>query len=206
VNKSLGLLEVKGLAAGFSALDTMLKTAEVKYVNDQKKLGAGLVTVIVEGNISAVKAAVDAGYQTAAKIVGQNNVLTATTIPRPHPLILDLIKIKKQKLSIKQTANQEDIKGCAVGLVEIYGYAAALIGTDAALKTANVRLLGLDKTKGKPDTPGLIMFLKLVGQVGDVEMALDATLEAIKPLTGSTSSSIIARPDDKLSSLIKAGI
>lgn len=204
MSKSLGLLETRGLSAGFSALDTMLKTANISYVTDEKKLGAGLVTVIIEGNLSAVKSAVEAGKKTAAAIVGDKRVLTAATIARPHPVIYSLIKHEKYHQTNIDKINSETNE--AVGLIEIYGYSAALIGTDTALKSANVYLMALDKTKGKPHTPGLIMFLKLGGKVDDVKMAIKATIEKITPLTGSTSSSVIARPDRKLRTLIRAGI
>ncbi|MFW5991933.1 MAG: BMC domain-containing protein [Halanaerobiaceae bacterium] len=103
-------------------------------------------------------------------------------------MVYSLIKHKRKKIEHNSKYN-------AVDLIEIYGYAAALIGADTALKTADVRLLALDKTRGKPHTPGLIMFLKLGGRVDDVRTAVEAALEKITPLTGSTSSSVIAHPD-----------
>ena len=57
--KSLGLIEVSGVTAAIDCLDIMCKSAEVEFVTWERKLGGRLVTVIVEGDISAVTAAVE---------------------------------------------------------------------------------------------------------------------------------------------------
>ena len=77
--KALGILETKGLVCVVEALDAMLKTADVSYAG-QKRVGSGLVTVLVEGDVAAVKAAVDAGAQ-AAQRVGE--LRSVHVIPRP---------------------------------------------------------------------------------------------------------------------------
>ena len=76
---ALGMVETRGLAGMVEALDAMLKTAEVRYAG-QKRVGSGLVTVLVEGDVAAVKAAVDAGAQ-AAQRVGE--LRSVHVIPRP---------------------------------------------------------------------------------------------------------------------------
>ncbi len=65
--KALGILETKGLVCVVEALDAMLKTADVSYAG-QKRVGSGLVMVLVEGDVAAVKAAVDAGAQAAQRV------------------------------------------------------------------------------------------------------------------------------------------
>ena len=77
--QALGILETKGLVCMVEGLDAMLKTAEVRYVG-QRRTGSGLVSVMVEGDVAAVKAAVDAGAQ-AAQRVGE--LLSVHVIPRP---------------------------------------------------------------------------------------------------------------------------
>ena len=57
--KALGMVETRGLVCVVEALDAMLKTADVSYAG-QKRVGSGLVAVLVEGDVAAVKAAVDA--------------------------------------------------------------------------------------------------------------------------------------------------
>jgi len=77
--KALGILETKGLVCVVEALDAMLKTADVSYMG-QRRTGSGLVAVLVEGDVAAVKAAVDAGAQ-AAQRVGE--LRSVHVIPRP---------------------------------------------------------------------------------------------------------------------------
>ena len=78
--QALGMVETYGLTASYEAADAMLKAADVTLVG-QEKIGAGLVTVFVQGDVGAVKAAVEAG-ETAAGRVGQ--VVSVHVIPRPH--------------------------------------------------------------------------------------------------------------------------
>ena len=77
--QALGILETKGLVCVVEALDAMLKTADVSYAG-QQRTGSGLVAVLVEGDVAAVKAAVDAGAQ-AAQQVGE--LRSVHVIPRP---------------------------------------------------------------------------------------------------------------------------
>ena len=77
---ALGLVETKGLIGAVEALDAALKAANVKFVR-QDKVGSGLVAVTIEGDVAAVKAAVDAGAE-AARRVGE--VISVHVIARPH--------------------------------------------------------------------------------------------------------------------------
>lgn len=78
--EALGMIETKGLVALIEACDAMLKAANVQLVGWQK-IGSGLVTAMVVGDVAAVKAAVDAGSN-AAQRVGE--VIGTQVIPRPH--------------------------------------------------------------------------------------------------------------------------
>src|SRR5438874_12671800 len=78
--EALGMIETKGLVALIEASDAMLKAANVTMIGWQK-IGSGLVTSMVVGDVAAVKAAVDAGA-TAAGRVGE--VIGVQVIPRPH--------------------------------------------------------------------------------------------------------------------------
>ncbi len=77
---AIGMIETKGLVALVEATDAMLKAANVKLVG-MEKVGSGLVTAVVVGDVAAVKAATDAGAQ-AAKAIGQ--VVSVHVIARPH--------------------------------------------------------------------------------------------------------------------------
>jgi len=80
MNQAIGLIETRGFVAVVEAADAMLKAANVKLIKYQS-IGGGYVTVIVEGDVGAVKAAVDAGAA-AAKRVGE--IFSVHVIPRPH--------------------------------------------------------------------------------------------------------------------------
>lgn len=79
-NEALGMIETKGLVGSIEAADAMVKAANV-ILTGYEKIGSGLVTVFVRGDVGAVKAAVDAGAAAADK-VGQ--VVSVHVIPRPH--------------------------------------------------------------------------------------------------------------------------
>jgi len=78
--EALGLIETRGLVGCIEGADAMVKAANVRLVG-YEKIGSGYVTVMVRGDVGAVKAAVDAGVA-AAKKVGE--VISVHVIPRPH--------------------------------------------------------------------------------------------------------------------------
>ncbi|MGX8795159.1 BMC domain-containing protein [Fusibacter sp. JL298sf-3] len=80
MGNALGMIETKGLVGAIEAADAMTKAANVVLVG-YEKIGSGLVSVMVRGDVGAVKAAVDAGTA-AANAVGQ--VVSTHVIPRPH--------------------------------------------------------------------------------------------------------------------------
>ena len=86
VQKALGMIETRGLVAVTEAADAMLKAANVELVGTEK-IGSGLVTVMVQGDVGAVKAAVEAGAAVASRL---GEVVATHVIPRPHA---DVVKI-----------------------------------------------------------------------------------------------------------------
>jgi ethanolamine utilization protein EutM len=79
-NDALGLVETKGFVPAIEAADAMVKSANVRLIG-YEKIGSGLVTVMVRGDVGATKAATDAGAA-AARRVGE--VISVHVIPRPH--------------------------------------------------------------------------------------------------------------------------
>ncbi|MFD1486301.1 BMC domain-containing protein [Lacticaseibacillus baoqingensis] len=77
---ALGMIETKGLVGSIEAADAMVKAANVTLVG-KELVGGGLVTVLVRGDVGAVKAATDAGAAAAQRI---GELLTVHVIPRPH--------------------------------------------------------------------------------------------------------------------------
>ncbi len=78
--EALGIIETRGLVAAIEAADAMLKAANVQLVGTEK-IGSGLVSVMVRGDVGAVKSSVEAGQANAAKL---GEIIATHVIPRPH--------------------------------------------------------------------------------------------------------------------------
>ena len=78
--EALGMVETRGLVAAIEAADSMLKAANVTLIGTEK-IGSGLVSVMVRGDVGAVKAAVEAGSAAATSL---GEVIATHVIPRPH--------------------------------------------------------------------------------------------------------------------------
>lgn len=87
MNDALGMIETKGLVAAIEAADTMVKAANVSIIG-YEKIGSGLVTVLVRGDVGAIKAATDAGAAAAQKV---GEVISIHVIPRPHSDVEQMI-------------------------------------------------------------------------------------------------------------------
>ena len=93
IQEALGMIETKGFVALVEATDAMLKAANVELVG-WDKVGSGLVTAFVVGDVAAVKAAVDAGAAAASRI---GEVLSVQVIPRPHEELGGVLSFVKSK-------------------------------------------------------------------------------------------------------------
>ena len=80
MGEALGLIETRGLVGAIEAADAMVKAANVQLVG-YEKIGSGLVTVMVRGDVGAIRAAVDAGAAAAGNLA---EVVADHVIPRPH--------------------------------------------------------------------------------------------------------------------------
>ena len=78
--EALGMVETRGLTAAIEAADSMVKAAQVTLIGTEK-IGSGLVTVTVRGDVGAVKAAVEAGAANASRL---GELVATHVIPRPH--------------------------------------------------------------------------------------------------------------------------
>ncbi|MCM3340084.1 BMC domain-containing protein [Paenibacillus sp. MER TA 81-3] len=91
MNESLGIIETRGLTAAIEAADAMLKAANVEIVGTEK-IGSGLVTIIIRGDVGAVKAATEVGAE-AVQRVGE--LVAVHVIPRPHEDIAKILPSMK---------------------------------------------------------------------------------------------------------------
>ena len=86
--RAIALWEVQAMVAAIAALDAMVKAADVRLIHVEKRLGGRLVTVVVDGTVSSVTAAAQAGKQAAAEV---GIVKLCEIIPRPHEEIVKFL-------------------------------------------------------------------------------------------------------------------
>lgn len=103
--KALGFIEITGVVAAMDALDIMCKAADVKLVTWERKLGGRLVTVIVEGDVSAVNAAVDSAVKLAIKKPAAHLV-----IANPHAETRRIIDMSASRLEKKKESAEATTK------------------------------------------------------------------------------------------------
>lgn len=88
---AIGLIETRGLTASIEAADAMLKAAGVEIVGTEK-IGSGLITVVVKGEVGAVNAAVEAGADAAARL---GELVCVHVIARPHDDVAKILPVSK---------------------------------------------------------------------------------------------------------------
>jgi carbon dioxide concentrating mechanism protein CcmO len=188
--EALGLIETLGMVPAIEAADQMLKAANVELVA-YENIGSTLVTIMVKGDVGAVKASVEAGAVAAAAI----GTLTAQNVmPRP---IRDIGGV----VSTYEIAEVEDAlpksKYRALGLVETFGIVFALEAADAMCKAADVELIGFENVAS-----GYISVL-VRGDVGACKAAVDTGVRAVVDMGAEVYSSVvIASPHQDLEKII----
>lgn len=80
-NQAIGMIETRGYVAALACADAMVKAANVEIVA-RNEVGGGLVSVVIRGDVGAVKAATEAGTESASQV---GEVVAVHVIPRPHP-------------------------------------------------------------------------------------------------------------------------
>jgi ethanolamine utilization protein EutM len=126
---ALGLIETKGLVGAVEAADAMVKAANVSLIG-KEHVGGGLVTVMVRGDVGAVKAATDAGAAAAAKV---GELISVHVIARPHgdlePILPEKEPTKAEiKTEVKAPAAAPKIDVASMSVVELRKYARSLPG------------------------------------------------------------------------------
>lgn len=101
MQEALGMIETRGLVGAIEAADAMVKAANVHLIG-KEHVGGGLVTVMVRGDVGAVKAAVEAGG-TAAKRIGE--LISVHVIPRPHSDVEAVLPGTKEEAAVTAAPN-----------------------------------------------------------------------------------------------------
>ena len=182
--KALGFIETKGLVGNIEATDAMLKAADVEFIGSVT-IGAGLTTVIVTGEVGAVKASVEAGQEAASKI---GELFCTNVIPRPHTDIEHVMPPKGPATGKPAGAGTQVKLESALGMIETNGFAANIEAADAMLKAADVTLVGQEQIGA-----GLVTVF-VQGDVGAVKAAVEAGQTAASRIGEVVSAHVIPRP------------
>lgn len=150
---SIGLIELTSIAGGYQAGDAMLKAADVQMLLS-RSICSGKYMVMVGGDVAAVRASVEAGKMSARAMV-----VDFFTIPNVHPDIFPAIA------GVNQIEMLE-----ALGIIESFSVASLIEASDAAVKTAHVKLIEIRLAMAL----GGKAFVTLTGEVAAVRSAVDA--------------------------------
>lgn len=173
--EALGLIETLGMVPAIYGADSMLKAADVQLIS-YENVGSTLVTVMVKGDVAAVKASVDAGAVSAAEI---GKLTACNVMPRPIRAVGDVV-------SVHAVEDQVDGPGLrALGLIETFGIVYVLEAADAAVKAADVELIGYENVAS-----GYISIL-LQGDVAACKSAIAAGVKAVEDMGASVYSSVV---------------
>ncbi len=177
MSKAIGMVELQTVSAGITSADLMLKTAEVEVIESQP-VCPGKYIVLISGDLSAVKAAVDsAKAKVGAKLVG------SFVLGNPHESIFP---------ALYGATQVEDVK--ALGVLETFSAADIITAADAAAKTSLVDLIELRVARGL----GGKSYMLITGDVAAVTAAIEKAQTEVSENGMLLDSSIIANPDKRL--------
>ena len=187
--KALGFIETKGLVGNVEATDAMLKAADVAFIGSVT-IGAGLTTVIVSGEVGAVKASVEAGQEAASRV---GELFCTNVIPRPHNDVAHVLPPKGPATGKPVAGGEQIALKSALGMIETNGFTASIEATDAMLKAADVSLVGQEQIGA-----GLVTVF-VQGDVGAVKAAVEAGQTAAARIGEVVSAHVIPRPHTSVS-------
>ena len=180
MSEAIGMVETVGLTGAIEASDAMSKAANVTMLG-WDKVGSGLVSVFCQGDVAAVKSAVDAGAQAGAKV---GEVHSVHVIARPHSELGAILP---------ETGGDGDKPPAgirALGVIETRGATGVIEASDAMSKAADVEVVKLQEIGG-----GYITAL-ITGDVGSVMAAVSAGAESSERVGELVSQHVIPRPSD----------
>ena len=172
---ALGILETRGMAALVAAADVMVKAALVEICG-RHGVGSAWVTVLVEGEVAAVEAALRAGQEEAAKY---GEVISAEVIARPEGL---------ENMPHRTGSKDRPVGSQALGLLETRGLTPLIAGADAMAKAAAVSL------EGWGSIGGALVHVIVRGDVAAVQTALEAGRQAAAQSGDVIATLLIPQP------------
>ncbi len=171
---AIGMVELTSIARGIETCDYMVKAAQVDLLRSST-VCPGKYMIIVGGETGDVRAAMAEGIKRGGELV-----VDTLMLPNAHEQLIPAISM----------TNQVDVRG-AVGVLEFYSIASAIIAADVAAKAANITLIEV-RTGYAIGGKG---FVTLTGDVGAVRAAVEAARKDAELLVETT---VIPRPDKKL--------
>ena len=204
--KALGMIEVYSFTTAVCVGDVAAKAADVKVIAFDRNrpispdVPAPLVMIVkIEGEVAAVRAAVDAGVAYAKE---KGKYIVSHIIPRPEEgtenmaYLMDINKDKYNKKipkSFKGVEVEAPAKRGSIGLLEVQGLVASIEGLDAMLKTSDVRLVHTEKRLG-----GRLVTIVITGSVSAVKSAVEAGNKNASALGEIFGCEVIANPHDEI--------
>jgi len=182
---AIGILETRGMAALIAAADVMVKAAQVEIVG-RHGVGSAWVTVVVEGEVAAVEAALRAGQEEAARY---GEVVSAEVIARPEGL---------DQMPHRSAAPERPLGTQALGILETRGLTPLIAGADAMAKAAAVSLAGW------ASIGGALVHTAVRGDVAAVQTALDAGRAAAAQSGDVIATLLIPQPAAGLGRMLPA--
>ena len=176
MSKAIGLVEYRTVSSGIAASDILVKTADVNIIQAET-VCPGKYFALVEGELSAVKASIE-----AAKKAIPDKLIDSFVLGNPHDSIFN---------AIWGTTNVECPK--ALGVLETYSIAGCIVGADIAAKTAQIQLVELRLARGMCGKSYMIM----TGEVAAVEAAIEKAKKEAGENGMFLDSTVIAGPDKK---------
>ena len=177
MSKAIGMIEFKTTATGVTAADAMVKTSDVEIVEAQT-VCRGKYIAIITGDLSAVKAAVDAAVTTY-----EDKCIDSFVLGNPHESLFP---------AMYGTTVIEDIS--ALGILETYDAVSIIEAADQAAKTAIVDVIELRIAKGMCGKS----YMMITGEVSAVEASIQRAKELVAEKGMYLDSSVIAHPDRRM--------
>ena len=177
MSKAIGMVEYRTVSTGVQAADIMLKTSSVDIL-ESSVVCPGKYIVIITGDLSAVKAAVD-----ASKTRFSAELIDSFVLGNPDEAIFS---------AIYGATEVKDVK--ALGILETFSAASIIVAADAAAKTSQVELIELRLARGMCGKS----YLMLTGEVAAVTAAIEKAKASVAANGMFLESSVIANPDKRL--------
>lgn len=174
--EALGLVESLGMVPAIYGADKMLKAANVQLMS-YENVGSTLVTIMVTGDVAAVRASVEAG---AAAVAEVGKLTAHNVMPRPIRPVGQIVSV----YAVEDTQPAQ-ARPSALGLIETFGIVFLLEAADAMIKAADVELIGFENVAS-----GYVSVL-VQGDVAACKSAVEAGVKAVQEMHAAVYSAVV---------------